>query len=146
MTREEECRAARQLLLTALASTPGIGMTETSFRRITSVGTSLFHEVMPDLLGQGLVVISHGDGRRTQTEYHLIRVQEDLKPLEGPVTVLAARVLAQLSLRAEGARALAKTLGLEVGVAQMALDELEAFRLVRRSQVGMLVIYRANPR
>ena len=51
-------------------------------------------------------------------------------------------MLTRLGNRAEGARALAKTLDLETSVVQLALDELEGFQLVKRTQVGMLVIYR----
>ena len=143
MTRDVERTEARTLILRALATASGL--TETALKRITDLSTSLFHEVMPNLLEEGLVVVSHGDGRRIQTEYHLVRIDEPLEPLEGPVTLLAAQVLARLGNRAEGARALAKVLDLEIGVVQIALDELEAFGRVRRSQVGMLVIYRALP-
>ena len=143
MTRDDERTEARVLILRALATASGL--TETALKQMVNLSTSLFHEVMPDLLGEGLVVVSHGDGHRIQTEYHLVRVDEQLEPLEGPITLLATQVLARLGDRAEGARALAKALDLEVGVVEQALDELEAFRQVRRSQVGMLVIYRAVP-
>lgn len=142
MTRDDERRQARELLLTALGATPDQGLSEAVLRRTTNLSTSLFHEVLPDLLGEGLVVVSHGDGRRTQTEYHLVRIQEILEPFEGPVSPLAILVLTRLGNRAEGARALAKTLDLETSVVQLALDELEGFQLVKRTQVGMLVIYR----
>ena len=98
---------------------------------------------MPDLLEEGRVVVSHGNGHKIQTEYHLVRVDEPLGAQEGPVTLLAAQVLARLGNRAEGARTLAKALELDVSVVQVALDELEACQLVKRAQVGMLVIYRA---
>lgn len=142
MSRDDERTRARKHLLTALGATPGVGLSEAQLRRTTDISTSLFHEVMPELLGEGRVVVSHGDGWKTQTEYHLVQVQEHLEPPEGPVSPLATQVLARLGNRAEGARALAKTLELEIGLVQFALDELEAFRLVRRTQVGMLVIYR----
>ena len=145
MTRDDERRQARKLLLTALGATPDQGVSEAQLRRSANIGTSLFHEVLPDLLGEGLVVVSHGDGHRIQTEYHVVRLQEHPEPLEGPVSPLAAQVLARLGNRAEGARTLAKALDLEVGTVQQALGELETFGLVRRSQVGMLVIYRAVP-
>jgi hypothetical protein len=48
-----------------------------------------------------------------------------------------------VSIPQEDLEPLVKTLELEVGVAQRALDELEGFRLVKRLQVGMLVLYRA---
>ena len=144
MTRDDERRQARKLLLTALGAAPEKGFLEAQLRRITNVNISLFHEVMQGLLGDGLVVVSHGDGHRIQTEYHLVEIQEHLEPLEGPATLLAAQVLAQLSNRAEGTRALAKALSVEVGAVQLVLDELEAFRRVRRTQVGMLVIYRSH--
>lgn len=102
MTRDDERTQARKLLLTALGAAPGEGVTEALLRRTTNVGTSLFHEVMPELLGEGLVVISHGDGRRTQTEYYLVRVHEHTEPLEGPVTLLMAQVLARLVRLTQG--------------------------------------------
>ena len=142
MTRDDERTQARKLLLTALGAASGDGVTEAQLKRTTDISTSLFHEVMPDLLGEGLVVISHGNGHRIQTEYHLVRLQEHLEPLEGPITLLATQVLARLGDRAERARALAKALQLEIGVVQLVLDELEAFHLVKRTQVGMLLIYR----
>ena len=142
MTRDDERTQARKLLLTALGAASGDGVTEAQLKRTTDISTSLFHEVMPDLLGEGLVVISHGNGHRIQTEYHLVRLQEHLEPLEGPITLLATQVLARLGNRAERARALAKALQLEIGVVQLVLDELEAFHLVKRTQVGMLLIYR----
>ena len=143
MTREEERTLARKLLLTALGATPDEGVTEALLRRTTNISTSLFHEVMPELLGEGLVVVSHGDGRRTQTGYHLVKLQVHQKPLEGPVSLLAVQVLAQLSHRAQGARALEKALDLDGTLVQQALGELEGFCLASRRQVGMLVIYRA---
>ena len=142
MTRDGERIEARALILRALATASGL--TETALKRIADLSTSLFHEVIPDLLAEGLVVISHGDGHRIPTGYHLVRVNEPLEPQEGPVTPLAAQVLARLGTRAEGARALAKALDLSIGLVQQALDELETSHLVNRSQVGMLVIYRAQ--
>ena len=144
MTRDDERTEARALILRALATASGL--TESALKQMANLSTSLFHEVMPDLLGEGLVVISHGNGHKIQTEYHLVRIQEHLEPLEGPVSPLAAQVLARLGNRAEGARALAKALKLEISVVQFALDELETFQLVKRTQVGMLVIYRAISR
>ena len=142
MTRDDERTEARALILRALATASGL--TETALKQMANLSTSLFHEVMPALLGERLVVVSHGDGHKIQTEYHLVDVQEHPEPLEGPVTPLAAQVMARLGNRAEGARTLAKALDLDVGEVQQTLDELEAFRLVDRSQVGMLVIYRAR--
>ena len=142
MTRDDERTEARALILRALATASGL--TESALKQMANLSTSLFHEVMPDLLEEGPVVVSHGDGRRIQTEYHLVDMQEHPEPLEGPVTLLAVQVLVRLGNRAEGARTLAKALDLEVSEVQQALNELEAFRLVNRSQVGMLVIYRAR--
>lgn len=142
MTRDDERTQARKHLLTALGANPDQGLSEAQLRRTANIGTSLFHEAMPELLEEGRVVVSHGDGRKTQTEYHLVRIQEILEPPEGPVSPLALQVLARLGDRAEGARALAKVLELETHVVQFALNELEVFQLVKRTQVGMLVIYR----
>ena len=144
MTRDDERTEARALILRALATASGL--TESALKQMANLSTSLFHEVMPDLLGEGTVVVSNGNGHRIQTEYHLVRVDEPLGAQEGPVSPLATQVLARLGNRAEGARALAKALDLEVCAVQVALDELEAFRLVKRTQVGMLVIYRVVSR
>lgn len=142
MTRDDARTQARELLLTALKANPDQGLSEAQLRRTANLGTSLFHEVMPDLLREGRVVVSYGHGHQLQTGYHLVSIREDLAPLEGPMTPLAMQLLTQLGNRAEGTKALAKGVGLHVSVVQQALDELESFRLVSRSQVGMLVIYR----
>ena len=140
-SKDEHTEAsARRISALATAN----GLTETALKRMTNLSTSLFHEVMLDLLGEGRVVLSRGDGHKIQTEYHLVRVDEQLGPLEGPVTPLAAQVLARLGNRAEGARTLAKALDLEVSTVQVALDGLEAFQLVKRTQIEMLVIYRST--
>ena len=60
-----------------------------------------------------------------------------------PEYALGAAVLIEVRKRAESARALAKRLNLDVPLVQEALNELEKFGWVSRSQVGMLVIYRA---
>lgn len=145
MTRDEERTLAREHLLTALKGAQGQGVTETHLRRATAISVSLFHEVMPELLEEGRVVVSHRDGRRYLTEYHLLSVPEHHVPPEGPLSLLAAQVLARIGTRADGARGVAKALGVDLAVVQQALDELETFRLVGRSQVGMLSIYRATP-
>lgn len=75
MTRDDAWTQARELLLTALGTVPGEGGTEAFLRQSTNIGTSLFHEVIPDLLGQGLVLVSHGEGCRIQPQYHLVNVQ-----------------------------------------------------------------------
>ncbi|ULH15492.1 hypothetical protein MF271_16505 [Deinococcus sp. KNUC1210] len=144
MPRDDERSQAQQLLLTALGATLGVGVTEATLRRVTGLSLSKFHEAMPVLLEAGRVVVSQGNGRQHQTEYHLVPVEFDYSAQEGPLSLLAEAVLSELGRRAEGARALAKRLNLDVPPVQWALNELEAFGRVRRSQVGMLVIYRAT--
>lgn len=142
MTREDELITARQLILRALASAEGTQ--ETTLRQLTNLGISLFHETMTPLLEDGLVVISQGDGRQIPTRYHLVHRQHaETVRQEGPISPLATRLLKHFGNRAEGVRSLAKSLGLEVGAVQAAMDELESRGLVSRRQVGMLVIYRA---
>ena len=146
MPRDDERTRAQQLLLTALGATPGTGLTEAALRNVTGLGLSLFHEALPVLLEAGRVVVSQGNGRQHQTLYHLVLVQLDCGAQEGPLSPLAGAVLSGLERRAEGARALAKRLNLTVPPVQGALEELEAFGWVYRSQVGLLVIYRVkNP-
>ena len=140
MSRDEARSEAQQLLLRALASQPGSGMTEGSLRQLTGLGLSLFHEAMQKLMETQQVTVSQSDGRRNQTQYHLVQ-QSVQDPQEGPVSPLAALVLARLRSRPEGTRSAAKGLEREFNLVQQALDELEAFGLVRRSQVGMLVVY-----
>lgn len=144
MPRDEARVEAQTLLLRALGSQPGTGMTEGSLRRLTGLGTSLFHEAMSVLLEDRKLTVSHRDGRRTQTEYHLVQTQEQAGPQEGPLSPPAAQVLDRLGPRAEGVRAISKALEMGVDQVRQALDELESFRLVQRTQVGMLVIYRAT--
>jgi DNA-binding MarR family transcriptional regulator len=103
----------------------------------------MFQEAMGPLITTGQVAVSQSDGRQFKTTYYLVQQKEQSDSQEGPISPLAMQVLARLGDRAQGARALAKALELDVNVVQTALDELEAFGLVRRSQVGMLVIYRA---
>ncbi len=145
MPRDEARAEAQTLLLRALESQPGTGMTEGSLRRLTGLGLSLFHEAISVLLEDRKLTVSQGDGRRTQTEYHLVQAQQQAGKQEGPVSPLAAQVLGRLGNRAEGTRAISKALNLGLSQVQQALDELESFRLVQRSQVGMLVIYRVVP-
>ena len=71
MPRDDERTQAQQLLLTALGSVPGTGLTEAALRRATGLTLSMFHEALPVLLAAGRVVVSHGNGRQHQTEYHL---------------------------------------------------------------------------
>ena len=143
MPRDEARAEAQQLLLRALGANPTVGMTEGSLKRVTLLSTSLFHEAISELLEQKAVVISQGDGHRNVTQYHLVKIQVDGGVQEGPVSLLAATVLDRLRTRAEGTRALAKGLELDADLVQRALDELDVLGLVSRSQVGMLVIYRA---
>jgi len=143
MPRDDERAKAQQLLLTALASTSSVGMTEGALRRMTDLTQSLFQEAMQGLTGTSQVVVSQGDGHKNHTEYHLVEQQRQVLR-EGPLSTLAVTVLARLQYRAEGARAISKTLEVDLGHVQSALDELEASGEVSRSQVGMLVIYRAT--
>lgn len=144
VARDDARTQARKLLITALGATPGEGVTEAVLRRTTNVSHSLFHEVMPDLLGEGLVVISHGNGRKVVTEYHLVTpVQTELAIQEGPITPLAESLLLYLRDRAEGVRSLAQRFEVDVTVVEVTLNDLTARGLVTRRQVGMLVIYRA---
>jgi len=143
MPRDEASAKAQQLLLTALRSTPGLGMTEGTLRRMTDLTQSLFQEAMQALTGTKQVVVSQGDGNKNHTEYHLVQQQRQVLR-EGPLSPLAVTVLARLHHRAEGARAVSKALEIELSLVQSALDELEAAGQVSRSQVGMLVIYRGT--
>lgn len=141
MSRDNERNQAQHLLLTALGSISGTGLTETALRSAAGLSLSRFHEAMPGLLASGRVVISQGNGRQ-QTEYHLVPVRLDHRTQEGPLSPLAQAVLNGLGKRAEGARALAKRLNIDAQIVQGALEDLERFGRVRRSQVGMLVVYR----
>jgi len=142
MPRIEKSTQAQQLLLTALRSTPGQGMTEGVLRRMTDLNPSLFQEALQLLIAEQQVAVSHRDGRQRQTEYHLVQRQKVREAQDGPLSPLATTVLERLNTRAEGARLLSRALNVELGLVLLALDELEAAGQVSRSQVGMLVIYR----
>jgi len=143
MLRDEASTEAQQLLLTALRSTRGLGMTESALRRMTDLSPSLFQEAMQALMATKQVVVSQNDGHKKHTEYHLVQQQRQVLT-EGPLSPLAVTALARLHNRAEGARAISKTLEVELNLVQSALNELEAAGQVSRSQVGMLVIYRGT--
>jgi len=142
MPRTEKSTQAQQLLLTALRSTPGLGMTEGALRRMTDLNPSIFQEAMHLLIETQRVAVSQRNGRQTQTEYHLVQRQEVREVKDGPLSPVAMTVLERLNTRAEGARALSKALDIDLSWVQQVLDELEAAGQVSRSQVGMLVIYR----
>ena len=76
MPRDDERTQAQQLLLTALESAPGTGLTEAALRRVNGLSLSIFHEAMPVLLEAGRVVVSQGNGRQHQTEYHVVPVEQ----------------------------------------------------------------------
>lgn len=143
MTRDPT-RDAQTLLLKALGSQPGTGMTAKSLQRLTGLSPSLLQEVITVLLDAGRVTLRLGDGRRTHTEYHLVQPHEPAALQEGPLSPSAHQVLTVLGHRSKGAQAIAKVLQLERSAVQVALDELEAFRRVERRQVGMLVMYRSR--
>jgi len=117
-------------------------MKESVLRRMTNLGPSLFQEAMKTLMATTQVVASKQESRPHLTEYHLVQQQEWHEPQDGPLSPLATTVLEWLSTRAEGARGLARALEIEVSLVQQALDELETAGRIKRSQVGMLVIYR----
>jgi len=142
MSRADERTNAQQLLLTALRSTPGVGMTEGVLREMTNLGSSLFQEAMNILLAIPQVVVIKQGGPRNLSEYHLVQQLEWREPHDGPLSPLAITVLDRLSIRAEGIRALVRALNIELSLVQQALDELESAGQISRSQVGMLVIYR----
>jgi len=141
--QDEASAEAQRLLRTALGSQPGIGMTESTLRRLTGLGFSLFQEALHLLVTTGQVAVSHPGGRQTQAEYHLVSQETHTRPQEGPISLLAVRVLERLQTRAEGARSMGKALEIDLSLIQVALDELEAPTLISRSQGAMLVIYRA---
>lgn len=93
MFREDERTQAQQLVLTALGSTPGVDLTEAALRKVTGLGLSMFHEVLPVLLEAGRVVVREGTGRQHQTAWHLVPVQLDRRVQEGPLGPLADVVL-----------------------------------------------------
>jgi hypothetical protein len=64
MPRDDERTQAQQLLLTALGSTQGAGLTEAALRRATGLSVSMCHEALLVLLAAGRVVVSHGNGRQ----------------------------------------------------------------------------------
>jgi len=142
MPRTEKSTQAQQLLLTALRSTPGQGMTEGALRRMTNLNPSIFQEAMHLLIETQQVAVSQRNGRQTQNEYHLVQRQEVREVKDRPLSLLATMVLERLNTRAEGARGLARALDIDLSWVQQVLDELEAAGQVSRSQVGMLVIYR----
>jgi len=72
MPRDEASAEAQRFLLTALGSQPGIGITESTLRRLTELGFSIFQEALHHLVATGRAAGSQLGGRQTQAEYHLV--------------------------------------------------------------------------
>ena len=141
--RARELVNARLLVMKVLESRTG--WTETDLRTASGLSQSVLHEILPQLIAMGEVVVSQSGPNRVVKQYHLALQDNHDSAQEGPLTPLAHQVLTTLRHQGEGARSLSNSLGLDLNMVQSGLDELLACRRVVRTQVGMLVIYKVAP-
>lgn len=136
---EADITSARAQLLACLSERPS--WSENDLGRHLGVTRALFRKVLDALLTEEVLLIQFNQAG--QKVYVL--TPPSISPaqrLEGPLSLLASRVLVRLLVKPDGSRGLERALAVEPDQLGAPLEELERLGWIERKRVGMLTIYR----
>ena len=136
---EADVTAVRRALLACFGERPS--WSGNDLRRHMGMTMALFKEALGVLITEEVLLTQFNQAG--QKVY--ILTPPSISPaqrLEGPLSLLASRVLVRLLVKPDGNRGLERALGLESGQLGGPLEELERLGWIERKHVGMLTVYR----